>query len=45
MRSQAGFSGSPVFVYYEDLGWRNLPPLSDVPEDDPKAKLTVSKSA
>lgn len=26
MRSHAGFSGSPVFVYYEDLGWRFLPP-------------------
>jgi hypothetical protein len=41
MRSQAGFSGSPVFVYYEDLGWRNLPPLADVPEDDPKARITA----
>lgn len=34
MRSHAGFSGSPVFVYYETEGWRFLPPLADVPETD-----------
>lgn len=33
MRSQAGYSGSPVFVYYEEPGWRNVPP----PPDDPHA--------
>ncbi len=32
MRSQAGFSGSPVFVYYEEPGWRFLPPLEEPPE-------------
>jgi hypothetical protein len=36
MRSHSGFSGSPVFVYYEEPGWRALPPLPDVPEtNDP----------
>jgi hypothetical protein len=34
MRSQAGFSGSPVFVYYEAEGWRALPPMPDLPEID-----------
>jgi hypothetical protein len=37
MRSQPGFSGSPVFVYYEEPGWRNVPGYPDVPEDDPQA--------
>jgi hypothetical protein len=32
MRSHAGFSGSPVFVYYEDLGWRDLPELVEPPK-------------
>jgi hypothetical protein len=31
MRSQAGFSGSPVFVYYEETGWRWLPPAPEKP--------------
>jgi hypothetical protein len=36
MRSHSGFSGSPVFVYYETEGWRFLPPLAEVPEtEDP----------
>lgn len=34
MRSQSGFSGSPVFVYFEESGWRFLPPLADVPKTD-----------
>jgi hypothetical protein len=34
MRSHAGFSGSPVFVYYEAEGWRYLPPLAEVPDTD-----------
>lgn len=38
MRSQSGFSGSPVVAYFEELGWRNLPPLPDEVEDDPAAK-------
>src|ERR1700726_772275 len=35
MRSHAGFSGSPVYVYFEEPGWRNLPPLSDDHDDKP----------
>jgi hypothetical protein len=31
MRSHSGFSGSPVFVYYEDLGWRLLSPGPELP--------------
>lgn len=38
MRSQPGFSGSPVVVYFEESGWRNLSPLPDEVEDDPVAK-------
>lgn len=34
MRSQAGFSGSPVFVYFESTGWRNLPDLPERLPDD-----------
>lgn len=38
MRSHAGFSGSPVFVYYEEPGWRYLPPQPEMPPipDAPK---------
>jgi hypothetical protein len=37
MRSHPGFSGSPVIVYYEEPGWRNVPPPPpDIP-DDPQA--------
>lgn len=39
MRSQADFSGSPVFVYYEVEGWRYLPPLPEAVEDDPAAHI------
>jgi hypothetical protein len=38
MRSHAGFSGSPVFVYYEEPGWRRLPPLAEVPKTDDPVK-------
>jgi hypothetical protein len=38
MRSQPGFSGSPVFVYYEETGWRYLPPLREVPETEDPVK-------
>ena len=31
MRSQSGFSGSPVFLYYEESGWRWLPPKPEEP--------------
>jgi hypothetical protein len=34
MRSHAGFSGSPVFVYYEEPGWRHLPPAPAKPPED-----------
>lgn len=34
MRSHAGFSGSPVFVYYEEPGWRHLPPAPEEPSFD-----------
>jgi hypothetical protein len=44
MRSHAGFSGSPVFVYYEEPGWRSAPPLAEVkktlnPLKDANAKI------
>jgi hypothetical protein len=38
MRSHAGFSGSPVFVYYEVEGWRYLPPLEEPPETGDELK-------
>jgi hypothetical protein len=38
MRSHSGFSGSPVIVYFEEPGWRKLPPLSEGIEDDIVAK-------
>jgi hypothetical protein len=48
MRSHAGFSGSPVFVYYETLGWRFLPPLADVGEiddfEDTEERLRVAEA-
>jgi hypothetical protein len=44
MRSQAGFSGSPVLVYFEEPGWRRLSPLSDVGVgDDPEANIKALK--
>lgn len=33
MRSHAGFSGSPVYVYYEEPGWRSVW-IPDKPEPD-----------
>jgi hypothetical protein len=52
MRSHSGFSGSPVFVYYEAEGWRFLPPepeepvLPDIPEEaDPEADFAVRQEA
>jgi len=46
MRSHAGFSGSPVFVFYETEGWRYLPPLAETPEtgnelEDSKRRLVA----
>lgn len=42
MRSQAGFSGSPVVVYFEESGWRNLPDLPDDFEDaTPETRVKV----
>jgi hypothetical protein len=38
MRSQPGFSGSPVLVYFQEPGWRNLRPPSARVEDGPEAK-------
>lgn len=36
MRSHAGFSGSPVFVYYEEPGWRNLAYMRPAPVPPPE---------
>ena len=44
MRSQSGFSGSPVFVYYEEPGWRFLPPLRDVPDSGDAVKDADERS-
>ena len=33
MRTHAGFSGSPVIVYYEAPGWRNAAPEPEKPEE------------
>lgn len=38
MRSQAGFSGSPVLVYFDEPGWRLRSPLPES-GDDPQANL------
>jgi hypothetical protein len=37
MRSQSGFSGSPVFLYYEETGWRWLPPEPEEPPPPPES--------
>ncbi len=46
MRSQSGYSGSPVFVYYEVEGWRYLPDLMEVSDTrDPVADSQARSDA
>lgn len=44
MRSHSGFSGSPVFVYYEESGWRFLPPLAEAPETGDPVKDSEART-